>query len=170
MPVKGIKRKATGYSSRVWNPKVAKTSPRSSPRSGVKFSDPDTVSSCPQDSSKILTPSKLSDKPTYLLLRWPQDEDSDESGSESDNNNSNRDVSKSIPTGQPLGEEEWTHRVSDFGYPLSRDGLKILDKLQNEQEKRDQDLHGMFIYTDWNGWGYNELLTNMVCYLGVWDM
>jgi hypothetical protein len=54
--------------------------------------------------------------------------------------------------------------VSDLGYPLSEDGVKILDKLQKEQEKRDQDVRGMFIYSDWNGWGFNELLTNMVCY------
>ncbi|PQE14944.1 SAP domain-containing isoform 2 protein [Rutstroemia sp. NJR-2017a WRK4] len=164
MPVRRIKRKATA--AELGTRKAARTSSRSSPRSGVKFSNPDTVSPQPSIPARTVTDtssSKLSELPSYLVLRWPKDEpeDSDESESDSETHKSNRDVPKSIPTGQPLGEE-WTHRVSDYGYPISRDGVKILDKLHHEQEKRDQDLHGMFIYTDWNGWGYNELLTNML--------
>lgn len=40
--------------------------------------------------------------------------------------------------------------------------MELCQKLDKEQEKRDQDRLGMFIYNDWNGWGISEAMENFV--------
>ena len=40
--------------------------------------------------------------------------------------------------------------------------MKLCQKLDKEQEKRDQDRRDMFIYNDWNGWGISEAMENFV--------
>ena len=58
--------------------------------------------------------------------------------------------------------EGWIDRVSDLGFPVSEEGMKILDKLEKEVEKRDQDLRAMFIWNDWTGWGIAEVMENLL--------
>lgn len=58
--------------------------------------------------------------------------------------------------------DEYCHRVSDLGLPVSDDGMKVCEKLDKEYEKRDQEERGMHIYTDWNGWAMSEIMVNMV--------
>jgi len=72
-----------------------------------------------------------------------------------------KDKKQDLPKdGQRL--DEFGHRVSDPGFPVSEDAMELCQKLDREQEKRDQDRLGMFIYNDWNGWGLSEVLGNFV--------
>lgn len=59
--------------------------------------------------------------------------------------------------------DAWCYRVSDIGVPLSEDGAELLKMLDVEVEKRNQDLFGTHIWSDWNGWGWSEVLSNYVC-------
>jgi len=52
--------------------------------------------------------------------------------------------------------------VSDLGFPLSEEGAELLENLDKEVEKRDQDRFDMHIYNDWTGWGISEVLENYV--------
>lgn len=47
----------------------------------------------------------------------------------------------------------------------------MLEKMETEYAKRDQDKRDMYIYEDWNGWGMSEVMTNMVSYTAFkgWD-
>jgi hypothetical protein len=58
--------------------------------------------------------------------------------------------------------DKFCDRVSDLGIPVSEYGAKIVDKLDEEMKKRDQDLHNMHIYNDWNGWATSEVMCNLV--------
>jgi hypothetical protein len=49
-----------------------------------------------------------------------------------------------------------------LGIPLSEEGAELLEMLDKEVEKRDQDRFDMHIYNDWNGWGISEVLENYV--------
>jgi len=57
---------------------------------------------------------------------------------------------------------EYCERVSDLGIPVSEGGAELLEELDKEVEKRDQDSRGLFIYNDWNGWGMSEVMENLV--------
>lgn len=66
--------------------------------------------------------------------------------------------------------DEFCHRVSDLGIPLSEEGADLgQNKLDREMEKRDQDRFGMHMYEDWNGWGMSEVFENYVCSFAVAD-
>ena len=41
-------------------------------------------------------------------------------------------------------------------------GFELLQKWMEEQEKRDQDNFGMYIYNDFSGYGTMEVMDNMV--------
>lgn len=43
----------------------------------------------------------------------------------------------------------------------------MLDKLDEEQKEKDQDVRGMHVYNQWNGCGYSECLENLVSRLLV---
>jgi hypothetical protein len=58
--------------------------------------------------------------------------------------------------------DEFCHRTSDLGLPISEDGMKMCEKIEKEVGKRDQDERGMHIYSDWNGWGVSEVMDNLV--------
>jgi len=62
---------------------------------------------------------------------------------------------------------EWIERVSDMGFPISTEGREILQKLDKECEKRNQDFHDIYIYNDWNGWGMSEVMENLVSSIRV---
>ncbi len=49
-----------------------------------------------------------------------------------------------------------------MGFPLSEEGAELLENLDKEVEKRDQDRFDMHIYSDWTGWGISEVLENYV--------
>jgi hypothetical protein len=59
--------------------------------------------------------------------------------------------------------DNWCDRVSDLGIPVSEEGADLLQKLDNEVEKRNQDRLDMHIYNDWNGGGMSECFENYVC-------
>jgi hypothetical protein len=65
--------------------------------------------------------------------------------------------------------DEFCYRVSDLGFPVSEEGMELCQKLDKEQEKRDQDRLGMFIYNDWNGWGISEAMENFVRCTVFWN-
>jgi hypothetical protein len=50
-----------------------------------------------------------------------------------------------------------------LGFPVSEEAMKLCQKLDKEQEKRDQNRRGMFICNDWDGWGISEMMENFVC-------
>lgn len=62
-----------------------------------------------------------------------------------------------------MGEllDEYCYRVSDLGIPVSEDGMKVCEKLDKEEEKRNQDGRNLHLYQDWNGWGMNEVMENL---------
>ncbi|KAF4629512.1 hypothetical protein G7Y89_g8636 [Cudoniella acicularis] len=89
-------------------------------------------------------------KPTYENLQWPNIADFV------------GDEEQDIPQDGQLMDEFWCNRVSDLGFPVSKEGIRVLDKLAREQGKRDQDQRGMCVYNDWNGWGMSELMENFL--------
>jgi len=60
--------------------------------------------------------------------------------------------------------EDMIKRVSKMGYPVTTDGIEKFEWMINEQDKRDQDCHNMYIYNDFSGYGCTEMLENMVCF------
>ncbi|TVY84361.1 hypothetical protein LSUE1_G000887 [Lachnellula suecica] len=98
-------------------------------------------------SSKAIDP--LSKKPEYANLQWPNIGDFI--------NDKKQDMPKK---GQLI--DDFCYRVSDLGIPVSLDGAGILDKIEAEHKKRNQDLRDMFIYNDWNGWAMSEVLENFL--------
>jgi hypothetical protein len=91
----------------------------------------------------------LSKKPKYLNLQWPNFHDFIE------------DKNQDLPKENQL-LDEFCDRVSDLGFPLSEEGGELLENLDKEVEKRDQDRFDMHIYNDWTGWGISEVLENYV--------
>ena len=91
----------------------------------------------------------MSKKPKYLNLQWPNFYDFIE------------DKNQDLPKENQL-LDEFCDRVSDLGFPLSEEGGELLENLDKEVEKRDQDGFDMHIYNDWNGWGISEVLENYV--------
>lgn len=65
--------------------------------------------------------------------------------------------------GQTIGDE-FCYRVSDLGFPVSEDAMKMCEKLSKEERKRDQDERSVHIYNDWNGYGMQEILANFVSF------
>jgi hypothetical protein len=55
-----------------------------------------------------------------------------------------------------------TTEITEKGYPITKAGMDKFMHMYWEQEKRDQDVHGVYIYNDWSGWGATEVLENMV--------
>lgn len=55
-----------------------------------------------------------------------------------------------------------TREVTDRGFPLTSEGLQKFFHLTAEQQKRDQQFHGMYIYNDWTGYGMTEVMDNYV--------
>ena len=52
--------------------------------------------------------------------------------------------------------------VTDKGFPASKAGMEKFIEINQEVEKRDQDMHGMYIYNDFSGYGVTEVMENMV--------
>jgi hypothetical protein len=50
-----------------------------------------------------------------------------------------------------------------WNWTMSKRGLSIVAELTKEYWKRDQDAHGEYIYNDWTGYGFQELLENEAC-------
>lgn len=59
--------------------------------------------------------------------------------------------------------EEMVKRVSKMGYPVTTNGIEKFEWMINEQNKRNQDFHDMYIYNDFSGYGSTEMMENMVC-------
>jgi hypothetical protein len=53
--------------------------------------------------------------------------------------------------------------VTDEGFPVSKAGMEKFIEINQEVDKRDQDLHGMYIYNDFSGYGVTEVMENLVC-------
>jgi hypothetical protein len=58
--------------------------------------------------------------------------------------------------------DDWCHRVSDLGIPVSEEGMKMCEQLDKGEDARNQDRRGMYTYNDWNGWGMSEVMENYV--------
>lgn len=57
-----------------------------------------------------------------------------------------------------------TTEVTEKGFPITKDGRDVFKHMLREQDNRDQDLHGVYLYNDWNGWGATEVLENAVSF------
>jgi hypothetical protein len=97
--------------------------------------------------SLTLSSTKLSKKPSYVNLQWPNIGDFID--------DKDQDMPKE---GETL--DKWCDRVSDLGIPVSNYGMELCEKLVKECEKRNQDMEGIYIYNDWNGWGMSEVMEN----------
>jgi hypothetical protein len=53
-------------------------------------------------------------------------------------------------------------RVSKMGYPITSHGIEKFQWMIEEQGKRDQDEHNMYIYNDFSGYGSTEMIENFV--------
>ncbi|PQE03114.1 hypothetical protein CJF31_00002958 [Rutstroemia sp. NJR-2017a BVV2] len=51
--------------------------------------------------------------------------------------------------------------VTDEGFPVTKLGGKKFAKIHEEVDKRDQDVHGMYIYNDITGYGIKEVFQEM---------
>ncbi|KAK0103968.1 hypothetical protein ONS96_005073 [Cadophora gregata f. sp. sojae] len=60
------------------------------------------------------------------------------------------------------GKEEQSRVVTDKGFPITLAGLEIFNHIITEQQKRDPDYHGMYIYNDYAGYGMTEVLENVL--------
>jgi hypothetical protein len=92
---------------------------------------------------------QLSKKPNYIHLRWPNIADF--------NDDKDQDLTKPGELGR-----DFRYRVSDLGFPVSEEAMNMWMKLNQEQDKRDQDRRYIHIFDDWNGNGISELLDNFV--------
>jgi hypothetical protein len=52
--------------------------------------------------------------------------------------------------------------VTDKGFPVTKAGFDRFVEINQEVDKRDQDLHDMYIYNDFSGYGVTEVLENEV--------
>ncbi|KAH8817125.1 hypothetical protein F5884DRAFT_853552 [Xylogone sp. PMI_703] len=61
-------------------------------------------------------------------------------------------------------EEEAVHPrvVTDEGFPVTKAGLEKFVKINEEMDKRDPDMHAMYIFNDYAGYGAIEVLENLV--------
>lgn len=53
--------------------------------------------------------------------------------------------------------------VTDEGLPVSRAGMEKFIEINQEIDKRNQDVHGLYIYNDFSGYGVTEVMENLVC-------
>jgi hypothetical protein len=94
------------------------------------------------------------DAPGITLFCWPYKVEEDDDDEEEEQNKSKNMSMKDIyPHTLPA--------VGEKGFKITEEGEKIFMHIE-EQDKRDQDSHGMHIYTDWSGWGMTEVLENVV--------
>jgi hypothetical protein len=94
-------------------------------------------------------------------MAWPEGDEDDED--DEDNNDNDVDKSKNdLPKPGDILTKEMIEKISDIGYPISEYGLERFQWMIEEQEKRDQDMHNMYIYNDFSGYGMTELMENLV--------
>jgi len=54
-----------------------------------------------------------------------------------------------------------------MGYPVTTEGIEKFQWMVEEQDKRDQDRHNMYIYNDFSGYGTTEMIENLVSSLSA---
>lgn len=66
--------------------------------------------------------------------------------------------------GESHGEQNTVpeNESSDWVWSISEEGMAIYKHLEKEAAKRDQDLHGLYVYSNFTAYGVNELLDNWV--------
>lgn len=57
-------------------------------------------------------------------------------------------------------EPKSSREVTDAGYSITKEGMDRFMHITEEQGKRDQGMHGMYIYNGWSGCGMTEVLEN----------
>ncbi|KAK6600066.1 hypothetical protein H4I96_07392 [Botrytis cinerea] len=133
----------------------------------------------------------LSKKPAYVILDWQStdyannDDDKDgeagtedegegeKSGENSDDGqfalNAWDDKGKSVKEedldlpepGEELGET-WCARVSDIGFPISEEGMKLAQNFDGEQDKRRPNSSAAFMFNDLTGYVFSEAIENFL--------
>ncbi|TGO46554.1 hypothetical protein BCON_0318g00040 [Botryotinia convoluta] len=63
--------------------------------------------------------------------------------------------------GEELGEK-WCNRVSDIGFPISEDGMKLAQKFDGEQDKRHPISAAAYVFNDFTGHGFSEATENFL--------
>jgi hypothetical protein len=92
----------------------------------------------------------------FVNVAWPDDESEDGEEHKED------EVDEGDPRPRDILTDEMIKKVSDVGYPISQDGLDKFQWKSEEQEKRDQDIHDVYIYNDFSGYGVTEMMDNFV--------
>lgn len=94
----------------------------------------------------------------FVNVAWPghdsedgEDDDDEEQEEEGD------------PKVGDMLTEDMIKRVSEMGYPVTTAGIEKFQWMIDEQDKRDQDSHNMYIYNDFSGYGSTEMIENMAC-------
>lgn len=96
---------------------------------------------------------------SYVNVAWPANGSDDGDDEDQEEEEEGPDVPK---VGCIL-TEEMIKKVSKMGYPITTDGIEKFEWMIKEQEKRDQDIHDMYIYNDFSGYGTTEMVENYVC-------
>lgn len=93
----------------------------------------------------------------FVNVAWPGP-DSDDG---EDDNGEDREEEGDPKLGEIL-TEDMIKKVSKMGYPVTNDGIEKFQWMVDEQDKRDQDYHDMYIYNDFSGYGSTEMIENLV--------
>lgn len=94
--------------------------------------------------------------PPWGRREEPEDEDEGEGEDEDEDEDADDGCGKDCKCNKPLADNPtWPWRITE-------DGWKLYRKLAFELMKRDQDMHGVYIYNDFTGYGYQEVFENQV--------
>jgi len=96
--------------------------------------------------------------PRYISVSWPTNE------SEKADDEGEEDKDPDMPKPGCTLTQAMIKKVSNMGYPISIDGIEKFEWMIQEQEKREQDMHHMYIYNDFSGYGCSEMIENFVCF------
>ncbi|KAF7947921.1 hypothetical protein EAE96_008992 [Botrytis aclada] len=178
-----LKRKAAGGNNPgAGSSKVAKSSTAANPKSDARAKTANKGRSV-----KFSNPETLSKKPAYVILDWQstdyanndedeiEDEGDDEKNGEKDDDDgqfapnawddkgkSAKEEDMDLPEpGEELGEK-WCTRVSDIGFPISEDGMKLAQSFDGEQDKRHPNSGAAYVFNDFTGYEFSEAIENFL--------
>jgi hypothetical protein len=80
------------------------------------------------------------------------EEDGGRSGNDEEEKDKDRDTENNVAASPRV--------VTDEGFPVTKLGWEKFVEINEEVDKRDQDMHDMYIYNDFTGYGIKEVLEN----------
>ncbi|ESZ90743.1 hypothetical protein SBOR_8877 [Sclerotinia borealis F-4128] len=101
----------------------------------------------------------LSDKPSYLILGWQSTNYGDNNDNEEEDEDGAEGEGASELEKGAKDNEDKNGKEQDMDLP--KQGETLGDEWW-EQQKRDQDRRGIYMYNDWNGYGCSEVMENLL--------